>query len=126
MRVELVGQVRVELPAAPLPHERSGGADSPDAMGNLGELSDGGQPGRDRHVLPCERSRPTLAVPLLVGGIERSQGVVRKVEFLPQLARHHRVMRDHAAQVAMAGHRELQADAEPVDHVVVGARSETP
>ena len=111
---ENVREVRVELLAPLGADELPRGRDAAHPVRDLDELADDGQASRDRHAVTPELARPAAAVPLLVRRVQGVEGLLRQPEVLAEPARHLRVVGDHGVQVAMARHRELEADAEPV------------
>jgi hypothetical protein len=120
--VEHISQVRVELLAPLVADERPGGLHPADAVGHLDVLSDGGEPGRYRHVVAAQLPRPPAAVPLLVRRVERLEGVGREPEILTEPAGHLRVVRDHRVELMPARHGELGGEPDLLHDAVVAGR----
>src|SRR5690349_5185252 len=108
--------------ATALAAQRSGTQFDPaEPMRNLDELGELRQPRGDRDLLAGPPVRPAFTVPELVG---RADGVLhrrREPEALGQCAGEECVPRNHAVEVAAAGDRELEPNAEAVERRVAAA-----
>ncbi len=111
----------VELRTGPLAGQRYRRSRPTDAVGHLGELADLRQPGCDRDVLPLELPGPALPVPLLVSGTDRVLHPLREAELLGQPAGQGGVLGDHAVEVPMPGHGELDTDPEAMQRGISAA-----
>ena len=119
--VDEVAEGRVELAAAPFPHERPRALDAADAVRDLDELAELREPRCERDRLAAELPGPALPVPHLVGRAERVQHVVGQLELLAERAGHRGVVIDHVAHLAVAREQEVEPDPEAVERRAPGS-----
>ena len=124
--VDEVAERRVELAAAPLPHERPHAVDPADAVRDLDELAELREPRCERDRLAAELPGPALPVPHLVGGAERVEHVVGQLELLAQRAGHRGVVIDHVVHLAVTREHEVEPDPEAVERRVAGPHPPEP
>ena len=121
-----VDEIRVELRRPPSLGERDRGVDAADAVGDLGELRQLHDPRRERDLVAGQLAGPAAAVPTFVRAAERVEHRLGKTELCAQLAGECGVTGHHVAHLSVAGDRELEASAEPVQRRASPTRSGAP
>ncbi len=115
------GEVRVELRPRPLAGELHGGVESTHPLRHLRVLGDLGDPGGQRDIGPLQVARPAATVPALIRSTHRLLDRIGQTELMSQRARQGRVTGDHAVEIPVTRHGELEADPEPVQRRVARA-----
>ena len=119
-----VTEARVELTPAPFARDLAHGFRAPHPVGDLEELRELRDAGREGDRAAPHTLRPSPSVPHLVGGVERAHDRIRQDELLGQRSGHRRVLGDHAVDLAVSRDGELEADPEPMQGRL--ARAELP
>ena len=115
------GELRIELlPAASL-RELLRAVDAADAVCDLDELRQLGEPRRQRHRLALAVARPSSAVPLLVRRVDRLAHRLPQAELLRQQPGNGRVVGEHVVGRVAPRQRKLEPEAEAVERRVAGA-----
>jgi hypothetical protein len=81
-------------------------------LSHLGDLRDSGS---DGDILALQLPRPTLPVPLLVGGADSTKHRLGQAELFCQRSSQLRMVGDHAVEFAMTRDGELDPDPKPLD-----------
>src|SRR5581483_12151743 len=94
--------------------EAFGALDSVDAVSDFDELRHLRDAHGERDVVALLLTGPSAPVPLLVGVSERVEDAGRETELFGEEAGHLVVVGDHAVEIPVPGHHELDPDAKPV------------